>query len=197
MATGDIETIAQLVLRERQGRDRGWWDRMRDQYWPDATVHLSWFTGTAHDFIDASADMIGRGDLSTHRLSPVVVDVEGDRALVEAPAGIEVATTIGETSAVLTSYTRIQYRALRRDGEWRLFGLDTIYERDMLVAAVPGETITVDAAELAPFRKPYSLLAWLLSSRGYSVADDLFGDDRPDEVAAFYDREHRWLAGED
>ena len=25
----DITTITQLVLQERQARDRGWWDRMR------------------------------------------------------------------------------------------------------------------------------------------------------------------------
>ena len=53
----------------------------------------------------------------------------------------------------------------------------------------------MDVGELAVFRKPYALLAWVLSSRGYSVGDDLLGDDRPDEVAAHYRRERDWLAG--
>ncbi|SEF20041.1 hypothetical protein SAMN05421837_101204 [Amycolatopsis pretoriensis] len=34
-------TPAEVVLRERQGRDRGWWDRMRACYAPDAAVRLS------------------------------------------------------------------------------------------------------------------------------------------------------------
>jgi hypothetical protein len=195
MTAGDVETIAQLVLHERQGRDRGWWDRMRDSYWPDATVHLSWFSGDAHAFVDASAAMAGRGDQAAHRLSPVVVDIVGDRALAEAPAAIEVATVVDGIPAVLVSYTRIEYRALRRDGEWRLFGLDTVYERDALVPSIPGTIVSVDPAELAAFRPPYALLAHALSSRGYAIGDDLLGDDRPDEVAAFYARERAWLAG--
>ncbi|GAA1011044.1 hypothetical protein Aple_057210 [Acrocarpospora pleiomorpha] len=193
MATSDVETVTQLVLHERQGRDRRWWDQMRAQYWPDATVHLSWFEGGAYENVDLSEAMNANGSVSTHRLSPLVVHVIGDRAIAELPTVIEAPITINDVDVVLMSSLRIQYRALRRDSEWRLLRLDTIYERDHLVVTTPGESVHVDAAELAPFRKPYRLLAWFLAARGYAVLDDLLGDDRPDEVAAFYERERRWL----
>ncbi|GAA0975554.1 hypothetical protein GCM10009555_033620 [Acrocarpospora macrocephala] len=193
MAISDIETVTQLVLHERQGRDRRWWDQMRAQYWPDATVHLSWFEGSAYENVDQSEAMNANGSVSTHRLSPLVVHVAGDRAIAELPTVIEAPITINDVDVVLMSSLRIQYRALRRDSEWRLLRLDTVYERDHLVVTTPGESVHVAAAELAPFRKPYRLLAWFLASRGYTVLDDLLGDDRPDEVAAFYERERRWL----
>ncbi|MFD6497937.1 hypothetical protein [Streptomyces sp. NPDC060188] len=40
--------------------------------------------------------------------------------------------------------------------------------------------------ELAPFRAPYTILAWHRARRGYDVASDLLGDDQPERTAAFY-----------
>jgi hypothetical protein len=193
VTAGDVETITQLVLHERRARDRGWWDRMRAAYWPDAVVTISWFSGAAHAFVAASEAMSTQGTLATHRLAPVVVETVDDRALAEAPAAIEVVTTVDDVPAVLTSFTRLQFRALRRDGEWRLLGLDSIYERDALVAAIPGATVRVDETTLSPFRRSYRLLSWHLTRRGHTIDADLLGDDRPDDVAAFYEREHHWL----
>lgn len=195
MTNSEIETVTQLVLHERQGRDRKQWSQMRAQYWPDATVHLSWFNGSAYDNVDASVAMNSDGSTTTHRLSPLYVHLAGDRAIVELPTVIEAPTTIDGVEVVLTSYLRLQYRALRRDGEWRLLALDSVYERDLLLATNPGDAVRIDPAELAPYRKPYRTLAWYLGLRGYGVLDDLLGDDRPGEVAAFYERERAWLAG--
>lgn len=193
MTGGDVEAITQLVLHERRARDRGWWERMRAAYWPDAVVSISWFTGPALGFIESSEAMSAQGTVATHRLAPVVVETVGDRALAEVPAAIEIVTEIDGIPAVLTSYTRLLYRAGRRDGRWRLLRLDSIYERDELVAAIPGETVRIDPTALAGFRPSYRLLSWHLSARGHSIDPDLLGDDRPVEVAAFYEDEQHWL----
>lgn len=191
----DIETVTQLILHERQGRDRLRWGQMRDQYWPDAMVHLSWYHGPAYEHIDQSAAMNSGGSVSSHRLSPAVVHVEGDRAIAELPTVIEAPMTIDGIDAVLMSSLRLQYRALRRDGQWRLSLLDTVYERDRLVVTTPGESVHVDPVALARYRPSFRLLAWFLDTRGYAVLDDLLGDDIPDEVASFYEREFNWLRG--
>ena len=47
----DVALITQVVLAERQGRDRGWWDQMLAAYWPDSTVRLSWYTGDGAGFV--------------------------------------------------------------------------------------------------------------------------------------------------
>jgi len=38
--SSDISDITRLVLHERQGRDRSWWDQIRGCFAPDAVVRL-------------------------------------------------------------------------------------------------------------------------------------------------------------
>ncbi|MEU6444848.1 nuclear transport factor 2 family protein [Streptomyces sp. NPDC047046] len=195
MAGDDIALVTQTVLLERQGRDRAWWDQMRACYWPDAAVRLSWYQGDGPGFVSASEAMAGRGDASVHRLSPPAVRIVGDRALAEVPAAIEVRTRIEGVLADLASYTRIVYRLERRGDRWGIAALDCVYERDTCLPAVPGETVTVPAAELAPYRPSYALLSWHLARRGYAPSAELLGDDRPEETAAFYAQVRDWLGG--
>ncbi|MFD0059368.1 nuclear transport factor 2 family protein [Streptomyces sp. NPDC127168] len=190
----DVTAVAQLVLHERHARDRGWWNDMRRGFADDSGVRLSWFQGTGPDFVSASERMAERGDVSVHRLAPPVVDVNGDRALAVVPAGIEVRTDLDGVEADLVSYARLLYRAERRPDGWRIVALDPVYERDTLSACLPGTPLTVTAAELAGFRRPYRMLSYVLSRRGYTVAQDLYGDDRPGAVRALEQAAADWLS---
>ncbi len=40
------------------------------------------------------------------------------------------------------------------------------------------------------------MLAYHLSNRGYEIANDLYGDDRPEAVAALYADAFAWLRGQ-
>jgi hypothetical protein len=188
-----ITEISQLVLIERQARDRGWWDQMRSCFAEDATVRLSWFRGTGVDFVAQSERMAARGDSAVHRLGPPVVQHRGDRALVTLPAVIEVRTVIDGTEADLASRARLYYRVERGAGRWLVVSLDPVYERDTLAAAYPGVTLPVGPAAVAAFRPSYRFLAYVLARRGYPIGDDLYGDDRPEEAAAFYAQALSWL----
>jgi SnoaL-like domain len=191
----DITEITQLVLRERQGRDRGWWDQMGAAFLPDSTVNLSWFSGSGPDFVTGSRAMSRRGDRSVHRNTPPVVHVHGDRAHAEVPTAVELQVEFDGVRAHLISYTRLNYRLVRRADGWRVLSLDAVYERDTLTPAIPGQRIVVDPEAVAELRPSYALLALYLRRRGYPVGADLLGDDRPEEVDAFYDRVRVWLAG--
>ncbi|TFC06942.1 nuclear transport factor 2 family protein [Cryobacterium adonitolivorans] len=191
--TDDLTTITQVVLHERQARDRGWWYQMAGCFWPDSQVHLSWHTGDGPGFVAASREMAGRGDASVHRMSPPTVHVADDRAWTEVPAGIEVRTRIDGVQVDLVSYARVCYRLVRRDLVWKIASLDVIYERDTATAAVPGESFTIPPGELERFRPSYAILAWHLDRRGYTIGTDLLGDDRPAERDAFYARTLEWL----
>ncbi|MEA5367305.1 nuclear transport factor 2 family protein [Amycolatopsis sp., V23-08] len=189
----DVTAITQLILHERQGRDRGWWDQMRAAFRPDSTVRLSWFTGSGAEFVQRSEAMSARGDLSVHRMAPPVVTVRGDRAHAEASASTELQIDFEGVAAHLISFTRINYRLSKEDGEWGVVSLDAIYERDTLSPALPGASLTVDPSDVAGFRPSYALLALCLERRGYPIGTDLLGDDRPEAVAAFYASVHTWL----
>lgn len=182
----ETEEVAQLVLRERQGRDRGWWVEIEQAFWPDSRVTISWYVGDGPGFVARSRAMSERGIVSVHRMSPPVVRVAGDRAWAEASATIEARTTIDGVLADLVSAARLNYRVERRAGRWGILALDVVYERDALTAVVPGSMVAVPAADLAAFRLSCALLAWCLSRQGVTIAVDVLGDDQPDARDEFY-----------
>ncbi len=191
-----IDDVTQLVLRERQSRDRGWYDRMADCFAEDSIVDMSWFVGSGSDFVHQSRRMAegGWGGHSAHRLSPPAIRVEGHRALAELPLAIEFRITIGDVEADLISYCRSQYRAQRSGGTWRIARITSIYERDTLTPSVPGTRLDVDPQELAGYRPSYRCLAWYQARLGIDLRSDLLGDDRPEAVARQYEAEAAWLA---
>ncbi|MCB8913916.1 nuclear transport factor 2 family protein [Rhodococcus rhodochrous] len=192
--TNDITAVTQVVLRERQARDREWWEQMRECIHPDAHIRLSWFRGSGAQFVVESQKMSARGQQATHRLSPPVVSVHQNRAVVEISAGIEFRDTIGGVEADLTSYTRLLYRLQKMPDSWQIVSLDPIYERDSLIPTVPGLIPQIDTTTLAAIRKPYRFLGYYLRQNGYDITDDLYGDDRPDEVQDLYRSTFAWAA---
>ena len=86
----DVSTITQLILKERESRDLGRWDDMRECFFPDSHVRISWFTGNGHDFVEGSKDMARRQVLAKHRLGPVRVRLSGDRAVASLVGIIDI-----------------------------------------------------------------------------------------------------------
>jgi hypothetical protein len=193
----DVSAITQLVLTERECRDLGRWDEMRDCFHPDSLVRLSWFTGTGPDFVAGSIDMARRKVLAKHRLGPVRVQRRGDRALASLVGAIDIPATIGGVELMLTSLARFLYRAERRDGRWRLSGFDAVYLRDELQAVVPGQAVPVTPAQVAGYRPAYRMLSFVLASQGYVVNAELPGEDRPDRSDALMRELRDWVGLQD
>lgn len=190
----DISELSQLVLKERQGRDRGWWDQMADCFHPDSTINLSWFQGSGAEFVARSRAMRAAGGARpVHRASPPVIQIHVDRAVIEMPVAAEVRTKFHGVEGDLVSFMRLLYRAERKDGRWKIMNLTCIYERDTLTPAMPGTVLTLDLEKLASFRMPYRSLAYQLSQTGRSAGEDLYGDDQPDRVDALYDSTFEWM----
>jgi hypothetical protein len=198
VSTADVTPVddgfaaIQLVLREREARDRRWWEDMRDCFAEDSFVALTWYQGSGNGFVDGSAAMALGGVPSRHRLSPPVVRIAGDRAAISLPIIIENYATVNDVECVLSTYARHLYRLERFDGAWKIVRLDAIYERDELTSSIPGQTARIDPSELEGLRSPYRLLAWKLRGAGYEVPQDLPGDDRPEEVARIYGEAFAW-----
>ena len=185
--------VAHVVLRERQARDRGWWDHLRTSFHPDAPVFLSWLDGTATQFVDGSKAMSESGLRPLHRLAPPVVRVVEQRAVVELGASVAVTVEIHGVEADLVSYSRLLYQADQLYVQWKIASLTAIYEADTLTPAMPGSALWIDLDAIDLLRKPYRFLAYHQHLRGGTVPDDMYGDDRPDEVSALYEHLHAWL----
>jgi hypothetical protein len=187
-----VSAVTQLVLAERESRDLGRWEQMRDCFHPDSLVRLSWFTGNGYDFVKGSIDMARRKVLARHRLGPVRVRLAGDRAVASLTAIIDIPATLAGVDVQLSSHARFLYRTERRAEHWRICGFDAIYRRDELHAAIPGQSIPVTAAQLAGFRPSYRMLTFLLTSQGYAVNHDLPGEDRPETAEAIEREIYEW-----
>ncbi|NGO68337.1 nuclear transport factor 2 family protein [Streptomyces boncukensis] len=189
------EEVTQLVLRERQSRDRGWYEEMAACFADDCVVVMSWYTGSGAGFVRHTQQATAqRGDLAVHHLGPPAVRVHGDRALAELPLVIERRVDVDGVEADIASSCRSQYRAQRgADGVWRIVRITSVYEKDTITPALPNTRLNIDPQELAAYRPSYRCLAWDLNRRGFPVGDDHLGDDRPEAVQAQYREEMTWL----
>jgi len=191
----DAAAVAQLVLRERQSRDRGWWADWAQCFAQDSVVDMSWFTGSGAEFVHQTQLRSTEGVWGRHRLSPPAVRANGDRAWAELPLAIEFHLTIAGNEADLVSYCRSQYRAQRTGGARHISRITSIYERDTLTPSIPGTTLDLDPEDVAVHRPSYRCLAWYLNKNGSQIAADLPGDDQPATTAALYAAEQAWLTG--
>lgn len=182
--SADISTITQVILREREGRDLGRWQQMRECFWPDSLVRVSWFRGNSEEFIAGSMDMAKRGVLAKHRLAPILVTLAGDRAVASLSAIIDLPAKLKGVEATLSAHARFLYRVERRKGQWRIVGFDAFYMRDELTPAIPGQPLSIDPNELKEFRPSYRMLSYYLKSQGYDIDSNLAGEDRPELVEA-------------
>jgi SnoaL-like domain len=182
--SSDVTSITQLIVRERECRDWARWDEMRECFFADSLVRVSWFRGSGPDFVAGSIDMARRNIRAKHRLSPMLVRLSVDRAVASMTGIIDLPVTLKGVELNLATYSRFLYRTERRDGRWGIMGFDAIYMRDELTPAIPGQSITIDKSELKDFRPSYRMLSYYLASQGYAVDSNLPGEDRPDLVQA-------------
>jgi SnoaL-like domain len=194
LESADITAITQLILRERESRDLALWERMRTCYWPDSLVRVSWFRGTGPDFVTGSIDMARRGVPAKHRLGPILVALNTDRAVATLHGIIDLPVILRGVSGTLSTHARLLYRAEKRADRWALFGFDAVYMRDELTPAIPGQVIAVDPKELEGLRPTYRLLSYYLKTQGYQIDAELAGEDRPDLVQALNHELFGWAA---
>jgi len=189
--------IFELVQRERLWRDLGEWDKLAEAYTDDAVIRTSWFHGDARDFAEGSKLMAERGRHSKHPIWPVYALVNGDRALVESRAQIQNRSEIDGVAVDTIQYVRFFSRVRRTPAGWRLASFEGIYEKGTIAPVNPADAVPIDWAEVASAtpRSSYQLHAWAITRRGYSVGDDLLGDDRPQQLREFHAAAHRWLLG--
>ncbi|WP_158264129.1 nuclear transport factor 2 family protein [Amycolatopsis sp. CA-126428] len=193
----DVTAITQVILKERQGRDRGWFEQEASCFHPRSRVHITWFDGPGDEFVELSRASYAEGIRPSHRLAPPVVHHKGDRAVAEVPAEISVIQDFGGVDAYIIAYTRLLYRVERLNGSWMISALDCIYERNTVVPVVHGSSPTIDPELLARFRRPFMYLGYHLHQAGRQIRDDLYGDDQPGPVNALYEAAFSWLGSHD
>ncbi|MBA7801058.1 nuclear transport factor 2 family protein [Citrobacter freundii] len=148
-------------------RDLGQWEQLRNLFHPDGTIEITWFEGLASDFVDGSMRM-GASDVRTKHLigTPVVTfNANATRAIVETNAMI-----IGENVKLnlgCIGHNRFYDMAEKRDGVWKLFHRQSIY--DMASFTFPLGMVAIDQSMVGKYPREYAALAYLLEKSGFPV----------------------------
>lgn len=192
LEAADISAVSQLILRERHSRDFGLWEQMRDCFHDDSLVQLSWIHASGPEFVRRSEEMAKRQVNASHKLSPILVTLAGDRAIAQFPGIISIPFSLNGIEVMLSVHSLFMFRAERREGVWRLSGFDMIYQRDEITSVLPGQTVAIDPEAVKFFRPSYRLLSYCLTSGGFPVRSDLAGIDRPDLVDALTREIYGW-----
>jgi hypothetical protein len=139
--------------------------------------------------------MARRGVKARHRLGPVLVRLNDDRALASLAGVIDIPGEIDGVEFCLSSHARFLYPVERRDGHWGLMGFYGIYVRDEIITRIPGRQLPIVEQDLRSFRPSYRMLSWLLTRQGgYVVNNDLPGIDRPQAAEALEQKLLAWAA---
>jgi hypothetical protein len=192
LEAADISAVSQLVLRERHSRDFGLWEQMRDCFHDDSVVRLSWIDASGPEFVRRSEEMARRNMNVSHRVSPMLVTLAGERAIAQFTGAINIPFTLSGTEVMVSSHSLFLFRAERREQVWRLSGFDMVYQRDEIAPVIPGQAIAIDPEAVKPFRAAYRLLSYCLTAGGFPVRDNLAGTDRPDLVDALLREIYGW-----
>jgi hypothetical protein len=148
-------------------RDLGEWAQLRDLFHPDGTIEITWFEGLGSDFVEGSMRM-GASDLRTKHLiaTPAVTfNATGNKAILETNA-IIIAENV-KLNIGCECHNRFYDLAEKRDGVWRLFHRQSVY--DMGTFTFPMGPVAIDQSIVAKYPREYAALAYLLEQSGFPL----------------------------
>ena len=188
--------IRRVVEQWALWRDAGDWERFATVWHEDGFMMATWFQGPAADFVRVSREGFERGVSILHFLGGSVVEVAGERAVVQTKMTISQRATVHDVLCDIVCTGRFYDFFERRDGRWAVVLRQPIYEKDRLDPVDPSASPELDAELLARFPAGYRHLAYAQTQIGYDVKLDMPGLTGP-QVEFLYERGARWLAGGD
>jgi len=133
--TQDEHEIASLLIRWGHARDSDDWETLSASFQEDATIHLSWISGPARDFVARSRAMAAARKPGTHLkhvISGPWVLVNRDRAFSRCHASLYTRTIMDGHEFDLRSWIRFFDLLVRRDGVWRIVKRTAVYDKDRI-----------------------------------------------------------------
>lgn len=192
--TRDELEIRQLIERWAVWRDAGDWERFATCWHPEGVMMATWFQGPFAEFIRVTQEGWERGVSILHFLGGSVVEVAGDRAIVQTKMTISQRGLVEGVPCDIVCTGRFYDFVQRHEGAWKLLHRQPIYEKDRIDPIDPAAVPKLDAAKLATFPEGYRHLAYIQTGIGYRVKLDMPQLKGP-VVQELYRRGARWLAG--
>lgn len=180
-------------------RDLGEWDNLRSCFHPDATVTISWYSGSAAGFVENSIKMVGSRkpeEHSKHWFGNFRITVDGTRAVSECDAQILARDYLDGVLFDFTGYSRFFDLFEKRDGVWRIAKWICIYDKDRLEPVVPGSLPDgfFSGLDMTTAPRQFAFMRFRQERKGRQVPDGIVLGGGEDERALRAEGE-RWLSG--
>jgi hypothetical protein len=189
----DTLAIREVIENWALWRDAGDWDRFATVWHDDGWMTATWFQGPAAAFIDVSRQGFDKGVSILHFLGGFTCDISGHRAVSQTKMTINQRAMVDGVLVDVVCTGRF-YDFLEKRTHWGIVRRQPIYEKDRMDPVDPGATLRLDPERLSRFPEGYRHLAYLQSTIGFDVKDNLPGLRGP-VVQKLYGEGQAWLAG--
>jgi len=196
-AIEDEHQIASLLIRWGHARDSDDWEILSGCFHDDATIHISWITGPAQDFIARSRTMAATrkpGEHTKHLISAPWIRINRDRAFSRCHANLYIRSTMDGHEFDLQSWIRFFDLLERRDNVWRIVKRTAVYEKDRLEPVDPRGVPKdfFDDMELSAFPTSAKFLCYRQLRSGRSPSTNIISA-YSDEERALREEGEAWL----
>ena len=196
--SGDVSdrgTISELINAWVYYRDHGNWDQLRETFWPEGTISMSWFDGQFEQFIDSSKQMSEKGNPTKHIVAQPFIKINGNRAVSEANVTLLARGSVGPLEIDLTAYVRFYDILEKRDGVWRILKRTAIYEKDRMDCVKPSFLFWVANffINLKKYPKACRFLCFALEKAGQKVVKNIV-EDRSEKLEFLHKEGDDWIS---
>lgn len=189
--------IANLLVRWGHARDSDDWETLSACFHDEATIHISWISGPAKDFVNRSRALAAvrqPGDHMKHVISGPWIRVNRDRAFTRCHANLYIRITIDGHQFDLQSWIRFFDLLERRSGVWRILKRTGVYEKDRIEPVDPRGIPSDFFADmdLSAFPPSAKFLCYWASRSGLSPSTDIISV-YSEKERALRERAEIWL----
>jgi hypothetical protein len=194
----DEQQIESLLFRWGHARDSDDWGALAGCFHDDATIHISWISGPAKEFVARSRAMAEArkpGHHIKHLIAGPWIRINGNRAFSRCHVNLYIRAIFDGHEFDLRSWSRFIDLLEKRDGVWRIAKRTAVYEKDRMDAVdprgVPKEFFA--GMDLSPYPKATKFLCYSIARSGRTPSTDIISVFSKEEQA-LKDEGERWLA---
>jgi len=195
----DEHEIDQVVTAWGFARDHGDWDVLQNCFHDDATIHISWYSGPAGEFIERSKKMVAEirmGEHGKHQIGRAKIQVNGSRAISECNVELMRRVMGEEFDFDTLTWGRFIDHFEKRDDIWRIKKRTMVYEKDRLDPLNPADVPDgyFENMDLSGFPPECRFLCYRLGLSGRAPMPDIVRD-RSEEETQLKAEAREWLNG--
>jgi 3-phenylpropionate/cinnamic acid dioxygenase small subunit len=193
----DEHQINSLLIRWGHARDSDDWETLAECFHDEATIHISWISGSTKEFVARSRAMAAArrpGAHNKHLISGPWIRVNRDRAFSRCHANLYIRDEVDGHEFDFQSWLRFFDLLEKRDNTWRIVKRTGVYEKDRMEPVDPRsvpEDFFADM-DLSAFPASAKFLCYRIQRSGRSPSTDIISV-YSDEERALREECEVWL----